>query len=98
VKITIIRNKGFFGRLRRAKILADDTEIGQLRAGQQVTVQVPPKAKNLYVKMDWALSLPYSLAEVKEGQIIYMNAYLSWHIGRGLGLLPIPIRLEDKPG
>jgi hypothetical protein len=98
VKITIIRNKGFFGRLRRAKILADDTEIGQLRAGQQVTVQVPPKAKNLYVKMDWALSLPYPLAEVSEGQIIYMNAYFSWSISQGLGLLPLPILLEDKPG
>jgi hypothetical protein len=27
-----------------------------------------------------------------------MNAYFSWSISQGLGLLPLPILLEDKPG
>lgn len=34
MNITMIRNKGFYGQIKTAKIIADDTEIGLIKSGE----------------------------------------------------------------
>ena len=96
IKVTIIRNKGWFGRLRTAKIMADGVEIGLIESGETVTIKVPDHANNLYAKMDWARSKPYPLNNIKDGQTIYMNAWFTMNPFRTLGLMTMPMALQDK--
>ena len=95
--ITVTRNKGWYGRIRTAKIMADDEEIGQVRSGESVNVQVPAHSKNLYAKMDWGRSTPYPVSNITDGQTIYMNAWFTFNLLRGIGVAPIPIAFEEKP-
>lgn len=95
--ITVTRNNGAFGRIRTAKIMADNIEIGQVKCGESVNVQVPDDSTNLYAKMDWGRSLPYPVSNITEGQEVYMNAFFTFNPLRSLGIMPIPIVLEDEP-
>ncbi len=95
--ITVIRNKGYFGYIRTAKIMADGVEIGRVKSGETVDVHVPDLSTNLYAKMDWGWSNPYPVSNVKDGQTIYMNAWFALNPLRNIGVMPIPIALEDAP-
>ena len=63
---------------RTARIMADNVEIGRVKSGETVDVQVPDHSTNLYAKMDWGRSNPYPVSNVKDGQTIYMNIILSF--------------------
>ncbi len=95
--ISVARNKGWFGRFRDATILADDVEIGRVKPGKTVNAQVPDDANNLYAKMDWGRSSPYPVINIKDGQTIYMNAWFTLNLLRNIGIIPIPIALDDEP-
>ena len=95
--ITVTRNQGWFGRFRTAKIMADDVEIGQVKSGETIEVDVPDNSTNLYAKMDWGRSQPYPVCNIKDGQTIYMNAWFTLNLMRNVGLIPIPVALEDQP-
>lgn len=97
MKITIIRNKGYYGRMRTAKIIADGNEIGLIKSGETVNLKIPEQANNLYIKMDWARSKPYPINELNDGQTIYINARFSFNPLRNLGIMTIPIAFENKP-
>lgn len=56
--LTITHSKGWYGRFRAAKILADDIEIGSVGSGETIDVQLPDQTRNLYVKMDRGHSAP----------------------------------------
>lgn len=94
--ITVSRNKGWFGRSRRASIMADNIEIGSVKAGESLTVRIPDGASGLYVKIDWGRSEPYPVNQIREGDTIYVKARFSWNLLRNLGILPIPVTLESK--
>ena len=95
--ITVTRNRGWYGRIRTAIILADDVEIGRVKSGETVNVEVPDHANNLYVKVDWGRSSPYPASNLKEGDTIYMNAWFTLNPLRNLAILPLPIALEQQP-
>ena len=95
--ITVTRNHGWFGRIRTARIMADTLEIGRIKSGETVSVQVPADSTNLYAKMDWGRSKPYLVSNTYDGQTIYMNAWFSINPLRNIGLIPIPVALEDLP-
>jgi len=97
MKITIIRNKGYYGRMRTAKIMADGNEIGLIKSGETINIKIPEQANNLYIKMDWARSEPYSIDKLEEGQTIYINAQFTFNPLRSLGIMTMPIAFEDKP-
>ena len=97
VDIKIFRNKGWFGRFRTAIIMADDVEIGRVKSGESVDVRIPEQTSHIYVKMDWGRSSPYPVNKIKHGQTIYMNAYFTLNPLRSIGVIPIPITLEDDP-
>jgi len=96
-KITITRNNGWFGKMRKAKIMADKIEVGSVKSGETVTVEIPGQANNLYAKMDWGRSKPYSTNTIKEEQVIYMNCWFTLNPLRNLGIMSIPIAYNDKP-
>jgi len=95
--VSLRRNKGWFGRLRIAIIMADDVEIGRVKSGETVELHVPDGSINLYAKMDWGRSHPYPVCNIREGQTIYMNAWFTLNPLRNIGLIPIPITIEDQP-
>jgi hypothetical protein len=97
MKITMIRNKGYYGRMRTAKIIADDNEIGLIKSGETVNIKIPEQANNIYIKMDWAWSEPYPTNKLKEGQTIYINAWVTFNPLRSFGIMTIPIAFENKP-
>lgn len=97
LSITIVRNKGWFGRVRVAKIMADNVEIGRVRSGESVCANVPDDSTNLHAKMDWGRSKPFSVANLRNEQTIYLNAWLTLNPLRYLGIISIPIALEEEP-
>ena len=97
MKITMIRNKGYYGRMRTAKIMADGDEIGLIKSGEIVNIKIPEHANNIYIKMDWARSKPYPINKLKEGQTIYINAWFTFNPLRNLGIMTTPIAFENKP-
>jgi len=97
MKITMVRNKGYYGRMRTAKIIADGNEIGLIESGETVDIKIPEQANNIYIKMDWAQSKPYPINTLKEGQVVYVNTWFTFNLLRGLGVMNIPIAIEDEP-
>jgi len=97
MKITVVRNKGPYGRMRTAKIMADGNEIGLIKSGETINIKIPEQANNLYIKMDWGRSEPYPTNKLKEGQIIYINSWFTFNPLRILGIMTIPIAFENKP-
>ena len=76
--------------------MADNVEIGRVKSGETVDVKVPDHSTNLYAKMDWGRSKPYPVSNVKNGQTIYMNAWFTLNPLRNIGIIPIPVALEDE--
>ena len=95
--ITVARNKGWYGRRRTAKIMADNVEIGRVKSGETVDVQVPDHSTKLYAKIDWGRSHPYPVGNIRDSQTIYMNAWFTFNPLKNIGLIPIPVALEDEP-
>jgi len=97
MKVTMVRNKGYYGRMRTAKIMADGDEIGLIKSGETISITIPEQANNIYIKADWARSEPYPINKLKEGQTIYINAWFTFNPLRSLGIMTIPIAFENKP-
>lgn len=95
--ITVVRNKGLYGIWRAAVLLADDVEIGRVRHGCTVEMELPEHTENLFVKMDWGWSAPYPAAAIRDGQTIYVNAWFTFKMRRLAGLELIPMAIEDQP-
>lgn len=96
-EIIISRNKGWFGRMRTAIILADNVEIGRVKSNESVNVKIPEQTRNLYIKMDWGKSSAYPVNKIKNGQTLYMNARSTMSPLRMLGISSIPIKFENEP-
>ncbi len=75
--------------------MADDIEIGRVKSGEAVDVHVPDDSSNLYAKIDWGRSQPYPVCNISDGQTIYMNAWFTLNPLRNIGLMSMPVALED---
>ena len=78
-------------------LIADDIEIGRVRSGCSVEMELPEHTRNLFVKMDWGWSAPYPAAAIQDGQTIYVNAWFTFNLVRSTGLGSIPIAIEEQP-
>ena len=95
--VSVTRNKAWYGRLRTAIVLADDVEVGRVKVGATANIHIPDQASNLYVKMDWGRSTPYPVNHIKDGQTLYVNGWFTLNPLRNMGILSIPIAIEDEP-
>lgn len=95
--LTIKRNRGWFGLIRSAVILADGIEVGRVKAGESVTIQLPEGTGNLSARMDWAQSRPVPVSRFKDGQVIYLNSRFTLNPLRNIGILTMPMDFENEP-
>lgn len=92
-KIRIVCEKGFYGRFRALKLEIDGREVGSIRQGKSVEIEIPPDAVEIRGRMDWGKTDSLSLTHVKEGDVITFKPYFSLNFKRGLGVKNIPIRI-----
>lgn len=94
-EIQLTRNKGWFGRLRSLKIYADETLVGELKAGETKTLSIPDDAKELFGKMDWAKTNKFPLESVKNNHHLYVYAWFTFNFLRLFGIIAMPIKIQD---
>ena len=54
--IRIKRNSGYADRMRAYKLILDENAIGEIKNGQEITLEVPKGNHQLYLKVDWCRS------------------------------------------
>lgn len=54
--IKIRRDSGYTDSMRAYKVILDEKIIGELRDGQEITLEVPKGVHQLYLKIDWCRS------------------------------------------
>lgn len=54
--IKIKRDSGYADRIRAYKVILDEKVIGEIKNGQEVTLEVPKGNHQLYLKIDWCRS------------------------------------------
>lgn len=92
--ITLTRNKGWFGRARTLKLFVDDKEVGAVKAGKTVSLNIPDGAQELYGKMDWGKTNKYSLAFIEDGDALFANGRFTFNPLRNFALVEIPIQIQ----
>jgi hypothetical protein len=55
-KLTISRSKAFRDRLRAYQIFLDGKQVGKVRAGRRLEVEVSPGRHQVVAKIDWCSS------------------------------------------
>jgi hypothetical protein len=65
-KIVISRNDGIKrDRIRKYRIILDDTEIGRIRAGESLSFDVDSGDHQLSLKIDWGASQTLTFATIE---------------------------------
>ena len=54
--IKIKRDSGYVDRLRAYKVILDEKVIGEIKNGQEITLEIPKGSHQLYLKIDWCRS------------------------------------------
>jgi len=93
-KVTITRNKGWYGLIRGLKLFIDDNHVGTLGAGKTINVSIPNDAREFYGKMDGAYTNRLSLIGVKDGDHLLARAWFSFNPLQLLWAREIAIRIE----
>ena len=96
-KITLTRNKGWFGRVRALKLYADDIEIGHIKAGETLSLEIPDGVQTIYGKMDWGKTNKYSLAFVEDGDELFAKGRFTLNPLRNFAIIEIPIIIQNQP-
>ena len=95
--ITLTRNKGWFGRVRALKLYVDGTEIGSIKSGETLSLDIPNEAQELYGKMDWGKTNKYSLAFIEDGDTLFANGRFTFNPLRNFAIIEIPIQIQTEP-
>ena len=95
--LTVTRNKGWYGRARKVKLMADRTPLGTLGAGETATFEVPRGARTLLARMDWGSSDPFDLSFVEPGEHIDLVMWFTLNPLRLFAIPKIPARFEARP-
>jgi hypothetical protein len=54
--ITIKRDSGYVDKTRAYKVVLDGNQVGKIKGGQQIELDVTPGNHQLYLKIDWCQS------------------------------------------
>ena len=95
-QITITRNAGLYGRLRKLSIVVDGQTIAKLGCNETLQISVPNEGANLYGKMDWAKTNALPLAELRDGDIVEATSKFSLNPFRLLGVKNMPIDIQKS--
>lgn len=63
---------GLADRLRAYRVILDGHEVGKIRRGERITLDVDPGRHEIYLKIDWARSptITLELAPKEEGRLV----------------------------
>ncbi len=94
-EITIIRNKGYYGRFRKIKIFIDRKFFIKIKPGETITIKIPDNSKQMYGRMDFLKTNKFSLNNVEHGDRLEVKAWFTPNpLGLFFGSLTLPIRIE----
>lgn len=96
-RVILKRNKGWFGRMRALKLYVDDIEIGSIKAGETITLDIPDGVTELYGKMDWGKTNKFPLAFIEDGDEVFANARFTLNPLRNMAIIQMPITLQSQP-
>lgn len=92
-RITVARERGLYGRLRALQIVLDGRDVARLHQDEEVIVELPDGAAQLWGRMDWGRTEPVDVAPLTDGQRVTFKGVFSLQLRRGLGLRPLPFRI-----
>ena len=96
MKINVSRNKGWYARFRKLKLYVDDEYLFEINSGEAMIIDIPPNAKTIQGKMDWAKTNLLSLENIGEGEQIKIEQHLTLNPFKALGVFGIPITLKRE--
>ncbi|WP_107495187.1 hypothetical protein [Thalassobius sp. I31.1] len=91
--ITIRRDPGFYGSMRKLTILIDGTKVARLKQYEDVLLEVDDEAIHLQGIMDWGKTEHVSLRDLDHGATITFKAWFTLNPLRNLGISPLPFRV-----
>ena len=68
-----------------------------VKAGGTILLEIPDGAKELYGKMDWAITNKFSLAFIEDGDELYANGRFVLNPLGELLNSKMPIQIEGQP-
>ncbi len=92
-QLTIERNRGYYGIIRKLDIVVDGQTVATLKKGASTTIDVPDEAHELWGQMDWAKTDTLDLQGVRSGQTVRFEAYFTFNLLRGIGAQRMPFRI-----
>ena len=93
-EIFIARNNGWYGKMRKFSIYADDTLLGTIRSGETQSFELPDHARQMFCKIDWAKTNIISAEDIRDGDRFEINSVFSLNPLKLLGIAPIPVTLS----
>ena len=92
-QIRIECRKGGYGIFRTLEIVVDGDNVGAVKHGQSIAIDVPDDGRQIWGKMDWAETDRLELEECGPGQSIVFHGYFTWDLLKGIGVSKMPFRV-----
>lgn len=92
-KIKIVCATGSFAKFRALKLVIDGKNVDSIKQGKAIEIEIPDDAVELRGKMDWGMTEPILLTNVKEGDIVTFKPYFTLNLLRSFGISTLPIRV-----
>ena len=95
-EITLYRKPGWYGRIRKLAIFVDGEKAATIKTGETITISVPNDAREIYGKMDWGKTAPFSIGATKGAASLVIISWFSLNPLKIFGIPRIPIRFESS--
>ncbi|MEM7516283.1 MAG: hypothetical protein AAF368_05085 [Planctomycetota bacterium] len=91
--ISVRRNKGWYGRLRKLSVVVDGVTMAALRAGETLSLKVEESSRRIWGEMDWGRTEVLLLDKVRAGQAVKFDAYFTFNPLRAFAVQALPFRV-----
>ncbi len=92
-QIRVERRKGFYGIFRALGIRVDGVEVGKIRQGEVLQVEVPESSQEIWGQMDWGETIRVRLEGYEPDQIIVFRGYFTFNVSRSLAMDTMPFEV-----
>ena len=86
----ILHRKGAYAMFRSLRIFVDGVELGKLKNRNQLILDVPVDAFELYGAMDWSETPRFNLEGISSGDEILFRGRFTFNRSEQLGLPHLP--------
>ena len=92
-KISIQREKGYYGMARALKIIVDGKHIGKINQGQAMVFDLPENHQEIWGQMDWGKTRRLDISHYNLNMTIVFKAYFTFNPLKSLGLAKLPFKV-----